>query len=166
MTTRDRRSTDQDRWDAAASHSPGRRPSSRAHRGLGSRIARTVGWVAGGLAGLLLVAVAVTAVLDAVDRRQVQPPGELVELADGRLLHLHVTGPDGAPDTAVDGPTVVLEAGAGGTAATHAWLQTELAEQVTVVAYDRAGYGFSEAPDAPVGASSIVVDLLDETAAS
>ncbi|TVR25160.1 MAG: alpha/beta fold hydrolase [Nitriliruptor sp.] len=162
MTTpKDRLPADQESTAADAPHSPGRRPSSRPRRGLGSRIARTVGWIAGGLVGLLLVAVGVTAVLDAVDRRQVQPPGELVELADGRRLHLHLVVPDGAQDTAVDAPTVVLEAGAGGTAATYAWLQAELAEEVTVVAYDRAGYGFSEASDRPVGTASVVADLSE-----
>ena len=139
---------------------PDRRQSgSRRRRTLVRRIARGMGWTGAGLVGLLLVAVGLTAVLEAVDRRQVQPPGELVELADGRRLHLDVTGPDGASDTAADRPTVVLEAGAGGTAATWAWVTSELAEQVRVVAYDRAGYGFSDASDAPVDAAAVTADL-------
>jgi len=54
---------------------------------------------------------------------------------------------------------VVLEAGAGGTAATYAWLQQELAEHTTVVAYDRAGYGFSDASESSVEAGSVAADL-------
>ena len=132
---------------------------SRPPRRLVRRIARGVGLTGAGLVGLLLIAVGLTAVLDAVDRRQVQPPGELLELGDGRHLHLDVTEPDGASDTAGDRPTVVLEAGAGGTAATWAWVASELADQVRVVAYDRAGYGFSDASDAPVDAASVAADL-------
>lgn len=149
---------DQDRGDARDPDAQ-RTASRRPRRSLGRRMLRAVGWAGAGLVGLLVVAIGLTAVLDAVDRRQVQPPGELLELADGRLLHLDVAGPEGAPDTARDGPTVVLEAGAGGTAATFAWLQSELAEQATVVAYDRAGYGFSEASDHPVDAASTARDL-------
>ena len=158
MTTRQEH-LDTDSGTDAAAGPDGQRTGPRAHRSLGRRIARTVGWAGAGLVGLLVVALGLTAVLDAVDRRQVQPPGELVELADGRLLHLDVTEPDGTPDTAGDRPTVVLEAGAGGTAATQAWLQSELAAHATVVAYDRAGYGFSEASTDPVDAMSTARDL-------
>lgn len=124
------------------------------------RLVRGAGWGAAGLAGLLAVALATTAVLDAVDRRRVRPPGDLVELADGRRLHLHVLAPadDGA---ASDAPTIVLEAGSGGFAASMAWLHRELAEHTTVVAYDRAGYGFSDPGDRPLSAAAVADDLHD-----
>ncbi len=150
--------TDQERGDAVDPDGQETDPQ-QPRRSLGRRIVRAVGWAGAGLVGLLVVAVGLTAILDAVDRRQVQAPGELVELADGRVLHLDVAGPDGAPDAAGERPTVVLEAGAGGTAATFAWLQAELAEHTTVVAYDRAGYGFSDADDAPLDAASTAEDL-------
>ena len=126
----------------------------------GRRMVRGAGWGAAGLAGLVLVAVAVTAVLDAVDRRRVLPPGDLVELADGRRLHLHVMEPadddvSGAPERL----TVVLEAGSGGFAASMAWLHRDLAAHTTVVAYDRAGYGFSDPDDRPLDAASVADDL-------
>jgi len=127
---------------------------------LGRRVVRGAGWGAAGLAGLVLVAVAVTAVLDAVDRRRVLPPGDLVELADGRRLHLHVLGPaNDDASGAVDHPTVVLEAGSGGFAASMAWLHRDLAAHTTVVAYDRAGYGFSDPDDRPLDAASVADDL-------
>ncbi|MFO7960306.1 MAG: alpha/beta fold hydrolase [Nitriliruptoraceae bacterium] len=53
---------------------------------LGRRVVRGAGWGVAGLAGQLVVAVATTAVLDALHRRRVLPPGELVELADDRRL--------------------------------------------------------------------------------
>ncbi len=133
----------------------------RRRRGLPRRLARLAGFGAAGLAGLVVLALAVTATLDAVDRRRVPAPGELVELADGRELHLEVSGDDGAAGSDGDRPTVVLEAGAGGTAATYAWLREALAEHTTVVAYDRAGYGFSDpAADQPEAAST-VADLRE-----
>jgi pimeloyl-ACP methyl ester carboxylesterase len=135
--------------------------SGAADRGrLGRRMVRVAGWGSAGLAGLVLVAVATTAVLDAVDRRRVLPPGDLVELADGRRLHVHVMSPadDGASGVA-DRPTVVLEAGSGGFAASMAWLHRDLAAHTTVVAYDRAGYGFSDPADRPLAAASVAEDL-------
>lgn len=127
---------------------------------MGRRLVRGAGWGVAGLTGLVLVAVAVTAVLDAVDRRRVPPPGDLVELADGRRLHLHVLGPtdEGASDV-TDRPTVVLEAGSGGFAASMAWLHRDLAAHATVVAYDRAGYGFSDPDHRAVDAASVADDL-------
>jgi pimeloyl-ACP methyl ester carboxylesterase len=130
------------------------------HDGTRHRARRVVGWSAAGLVGLAVAALATSAVLDAVDRRRVPPPGELVELADGRRLHLQVDGPVGAAPDAVDGrPTVVLEAGSGGFAASMARLRSELAAHTTVVAYDRAGYGFSDAAAGPLDAASVVADL-------
>ena len=126
----------------------------------GRRLRRGVGWGATGLVGLLLLAVATTAVLDALDRRRILPPGDLVELADGRRIHLHVLGPDDDEVRVGTGrPTVVLEAGSGGFAASMAWLHRDLAEHTTVVAYDRAGYGFSDPDDQPLDAAGVVDDL-------
>lgn len=156
--------TDRQQADANARQRDGRGTEERRpRRSLGRRLLRGVGWAGAGVAGLLVVAVGLTAVLDAIDRRQVQPSGELVELSDGRLLHLDVAAPDHgtdpATDPATDTPAVVLEAGAGGTAATFAWLHSELADEVTVVAYDRAGYGFSEPSGTPVDGTSTARDL-------
>jgi pimeloyl-ACP methyl ester carboxylesterase len=127
---------------------------------LGRRLVRGVGWGVAGLAGLLVVAVATTAVLDALDRRRILPPGDLVELADGRQLHVHVLGPADTSDRG-DLPTVVLEAGSGGFAASMAWLHRDLAVNTTVIAYDRSGYGFSDPDDHPLDATSVADDLHD-----
>lgn len=127
---------------------------------LGRRMLRGAGWSAAGLLGLGLVAATTTAILDALDRRRVTPPGDLVGLADGRRLHLHVDGPTEGSSNGVPGrPTVVLEAGSGGSAATMAWLHRELAGSTTVVAYDRAGYGFSDPAKGRLDAASVAADL-------
>lgn len=125
---------------------------------VGRRLARGACWGVAGMAGLVVVAVAVTAVLDAVARRRVLPPGDLVELVDGRRLHLHVLDPNDDAHAAQH-PTVVLEAGSGGFAASMAWLHRDLAAHTTVVAYDRAGYGFSDPADRPLDAASVADDL-------
>jgi pimeloyl-ACP methyl ester carboxylesterase len=128
----------------------------------GRRVARVVGRSAGGLLGVVAAAVTTTTVLDAIDRRRVLPPGELVELPDGRRLHLDVAGPtDRSSVAAASRPTVVLEAGSGAFAATMAWLHRALAIHARVVAYDRAGYGFSAPAAGPLDATSVAADLRE-----
>lgn len=110
------------------------------------------------IAGSLLLVLVLTGLLVQVvaERRDAAanpPPGELVALPDGRSLHLQVAGEDH------DGPTVVLEAGAGAFSAAWAWVQPAVAEQYTVVSYDRAGLGWSEVSDHGPAAEAVVADL-------
>jgi pimeloyl-ACP methyl ester carboxylesterase len=115
-------------------------------------------WTLGGLLAMAAVAVAGTALLDARDQRR-PPPGELVELADGRVVHLQIAGVEH------HGPTVVLDAGQGQFSPVFAWLQDALAEHATVVAYDRPGYGWSTPADRPVDAGATADDLYEALAA-
>ena len=57
------------------------------------------------------------------------------------------------------GPTVVLEAGMGSFSANWYWVQCELARSMRVVAYDRAGLGWSERGRGPRDARTIAVEL-------
>jgi pimeloyl-ACP methyl ester carboxylesterase len=116
------------------------------------RVGRGGLWVLGGLLTLATLALAGTALLDAREQRR-PPPGELVDLPDGRKLHLQISGEEHA------GPTVVLDAGQGMFSPSFAWLQAALAEQATVVAYDRPGYGWSTPADRPVDAGATADDL-------
>lgn len=102
---------------------------------------------------MMVLAATSTALLDVRDARRNPPPGDLVEVSDGRNLHLHVAGEQHG------GPTVVLEAGFGGFSPGFAWLLDELAEVTTVVAYDRPGYGWSTPADRPVDAPATAADL-------
>lgn len=80
-------------------------------------------------------------------------PAEVGELVDigGRRLCVHVAGSGG--------PTVVFENGAGSPSLVWRPVQRLLADEVTTVAYDRAGIGWSDpAPGARSGAA-IVDDL-------
>jgi pimeloyl-ACP methyl ester carboxylesterase len=113
----------------------------------------------GGLLALVLLAAAITALLDARDARRFPAPGDLVELADGRMLHLQVAGEQH------EGPTVVLDAGFGAFSPAFAWVRQELAQVATTVAYDRPGYGWSDPTDGPVDAEAVVDDLRAALAA-
>src|SRR5688572_5833188 len=72
-------------------------------------------------------------------------PGKLVDVG-GRRLHLLCSG-HGAP-------TVVLEAGASSFAIDWTLVQRELAKTTRVCSYDRAGMGWSDAPNGSTPAST------------
>ncbi len=78
-------------------------------------------------------------------------PGERIDIGDGRRLDLRCSG-EGAP-------TVVLEAGFGADAMAWAKLQPLLAAHARTCAYDRAGYGFSDAGPLPRDLDAEVADL-------
>jgi pimeloyl-ACP methyl ester carboxylesterase len=84
------------------------------------------------------------------DRLRHPPPGRLLD-AGGCRLHLHVAG--------AGSPTVVLEAGLGGMSSVWAWVQPEIAKFSTVVSYDRAGLGWSDADSTPPTAKQVAVRL-------
>jgi pimeloyl-ACP methyl ester carboxylesterase len=61
----------------------------------------------------------------------------------GHMMHIHCIGPESA------GPTVILEAGGGGSSSGWSRVQELLAPRVRSCAYDRAGSGASEPGPAP-----------------
>ncbi|TDP71781.1 alpha/beta fold hydrolase [Roseateles toxinivorans] len=79
---------------------------------------------------------------------EVTAPGQLYVI-DGLRLHLHRSGP--AP-TRHGLPTVVIESGAGTSAAVYSRLQKALATKYPVCSYDRPGLGWSEADSQPLDA--------------
>ncbi len=83
--------------------------------------------------------------------RRLLPPGRVLDV-DGTRMHLDVRGPD-------TGPTVVLEAGLGSFSSNWYWVQQALARTTTVVAYDRAGLGWSERGPVPRDARSMAAQL-------
>src|SRR5215203_4345498 len=108
----------------------------------------------------LLVAVSAVAGVGAVfqiisaarDRRVFPPPGRLVDVG-GFRLHVHALG------SISDMPTVILEGGAGLGSATWAWVQPRVAERTRVVAYDRAGVGWSDRGPEPRDGRQIATEL-------
>jgi len=67
------------------------------------------------------------------------PPGKLVDIDNGRRLHLLCTGQGS--------PTVVIEAGASSFAIDFTLVQRELEKSHRVCSYDRAGMGWSRLPE-------------------
>lgn len=78
-------------------------------------------------------------------------PSRLVPVTSGRRLNLYCTG-SGAP-------TVVLEAGHGDGLTTWARVQPRVSKLTRVCSYDRAGFGFSDAPEKPGTIQQAAIDL-------
>ncbi|MBI1277581.1 MAG: alpha/beta fold hydrolase [Anaerolineaceae bacterium] len=86
------------------------------------------------------------------DKRRFPPPGKLVDIG-GRRLHLNLMG------ESMDGPTVILEAGMASYSANWVWVQQELAKETQVIAYDRAGLGWSDPGTLPLDAAKSASEL-------
>ena len=128
---------------------PFNRADGRAARRNGQRLAI---WAAALPAALALAGATGQALASRRDRRTYPPPGRLVDVG-GRRLHLHAVGePRGRP-------TVILDAGIASCSAHWAWVQAELAPFTRVVAYDRAGLGWSDPGPRPRDARRSAVEL-------
>jgi pimeloyl-ACP methyl ester carboxylesterase len=86
------------------------------------------------------------------DERRYAAPGRLVDV-DGRRWHVVMAGEQHT------GPTVVLEAGLGSFSSNWHWVLGELAESSPVMAYDRAGLGWSDPPAGRRDAMQLAAEL-------
>jgi pimeloyl-ACP methyl ester carboxylesterase len=102
--------------------------------------------------GLAAVAFAYEAVTERKERQRLPPPGRLVDVG-GYRLHLVVMGVDQA------GPPVIVDGGMVSFSSNWAWVQPELAKVVRVVAYDRAGLGWSDPGPRPRDAGRSAKEL-------
>lgn len=85
-------------------------------------------------------------------RSRAQPnPGRLIDIG-GRRLHLRVEG-DGP------GPTIVFEAGFGGSSVLWSLVQRDVAKLARTCSYDRAGYGFSDFGPLPRSGAQLAAEL-------
>jgi pimeloyl-ACP methyl ester carboxylesterase len=118
-------------------------PSSHAWR-VGKRVLRWIGWglaaVAGLIAVLALAGASYEAIAAAGDARRYPAPGQLVDIG-GYRLHIQCVG--------TGSPTVVLDAGLGGSSLDWSLVQPSLGSTTRVCAYDRAGMGWSDAGPQP-----------------
>lgn len=80
------------------------------------------------------------------------PPGELIDIGTHRM-HLNCTG-EGQP-------TVVMDAGLGGSMLDWSLVQPLVSEYTEVCSYDRSGYGWSESSSQP-RSSAYIADELHE----
>jgi len=74
------------------------------------------------------------------DKKNFTPPGNLIDVG-GFKMHIDCVGAGSL--------TVILEAMSGGFSSYWAWVQPDVAKQVRVCAYDRAGFGWSENDSVP-----------------
>ena len=109
-------------------------------------------WILGAILGLVVIAVAYEAWTERKERRRFPPPGRLVDVG-GYRLHLAPTGDQSA------GPTVILDSGMVSFSSNWAWVQPELAKVTRVIAYDRAGLGWSDPGPRPRDAGQSAKEL-------
>jgi pimeloyl-ACP methyl ester carboxylesterase len=122
-------------------------------------IRRGLRWLRYGLLAIVVLLLAAAAVgqLQQVRLQRAHPaPGELIDVG-GHRLHVVRSG---------DGPTIVFESGPGGMALDWTLVKNELADEVTTVAYDRAGTGWSEVGPRPRDVATIVKELHTALGAS
>jgi pimeloyl-ACP methyl ester carboxylesterase len=115
---------------------------------------RRLGKIVAGLA-LMLALLALTgsayhAIASRWDQARYPPPGQMVDVG-GYRLHLYCMG-EGSP-------TVIIEAGSASYSLDWHDVQSRLSGTTRVCAYDRAGYGWSEAGAEPRAGEQIVADL-------
>jgi pimeloyl-ACP methyl ester carboxylesterase/membrane protease YdiL (CAAX protease family) len=123
--------------------------------GFAKRPARLRSVLAGALGGMVLLGGAgafAQAMAENHDRRAFPPPGRMVNVG-GHRLHLQVMGEEHT------GPTVILDAGMASFSTNWHWVQSELASSIRVVAYDRAGLGWSEPGPQPRDARQSATEL-------
>jgi pimeloyl-ACP methyl ester carboxylesterase len=128
--------------------------SETAKRGLGRTILRWALRIAGGLVALVVLLAASGAAYEAIaargDAEHYPPPGRMVDVG-GHRLHLHCLGSGS--------PTVVLDAGLGGTSLDWVLVQKDIAETTRACSYDRAGMGWSDAGPMPRTPERIAAEL-------
>jgi pimeloyl-ACP methyl ester carboxylesterase len=124
--------------------------SPRPRRTIRRRLLRLLGIFSLSLVGLLLLGLSYQAIASAVDASHYSPPGKLVDIG-GYRLHINCTG--------TGSPTVLLDAGLGGTSLDWSKAQPAVARFTRVCSYDRAGYGWSESGPGPRTSQQIVKEL-------
>jgi len=78
------------------------------------------------------------------------PPGKLVDIG-GLRLHINCTG--------TGSPTVVMEAGPNDSSVIWQLVQPDIGKFTSVCSYDRAGFGWSDAPNEPRSSLNIANEL-------
>lgn len=86
-----------------------------------------------------------------VDMKSYPAPGRLIEIGNGRLMHLNCTGQGQ--------PTVILESATDMFSSDWFWIQQELAPLAQVCSYDRAGQGWSSSASGSRDADHIADEL-------
>ena len=110
-----------------------------------------IAWIGGALLALIASGASYQWLGTRRDARRYPPPGLLVDIGGGQRIHLYALG--------AGSPTVILESGVSATSLNWRGVQKTLAPLTRVVAYDRAGLGWSDSIDTPRTASQIAAEL-------
>ncbi len=113
-------------------------------------IARGLGGVLVLITGLALTGAGYEALAAGGDAQAYPPPGQRIDVG-GYRLQIHCVG--------TGSPTVVLDAGLGGTSLDWSLVQTEIGQTTRVCAYDRAGMGWSDPGPQPRTPAQIAREL-------
>jgi pimeloyl-ACP methyl ester carboxylesterase len=124
--------------------------SSRPRRTIRRRLLRVLIICCLTLVGLLLLGLSYQVIASALDASHSPPPGKLVDIG-GYRLHINCTG--------TGSPTVILDAGLGGSSLDWSKIQPGVARFTRVCSYDRAGYGWSDTGPGPRTSQQIVKEL-------
>jgi pimeloyl-ACP methyl ester carboxylesterase len=112
--------------------------------------ARGLGLACALVASLALTGAGYEAIAARGDDRTYPPPGQMVDVG-GYRLHIRCVG--------AGSPTVVLDAGLGGTSLDWSLVQNEIGQTTRVCAYDRAGLGWSDSSPQPRTPGEIAREL-------
>jgi pimeloyl-ACP methyl ester carboxylesterase len=85
------------------------------------------------------------------DSHRYPPPGKLVDIGGGLRLHINCTG--------AGSPTAILEAGPNDSSVIWQLAQPQISRFTRVCSYDRAGFGWSDAPNEPRSSLNIASEL-------
>lgn len=91
-------------------------------------------------------------------RKRLRPPGKMISVGSHRL-HLFVKDSPDMKQAIPEAPTVILEGGLASPYVQWFWVMQEVARFARVVAYDRAGTGWSEVGPKPRDAKQITGEL-------
>jgi pimeloyl-ACP methyl ester carboxylesterase len=104
------------------------------------------------LIGLAVYGIVYQTIATRRDRQRFPAPGQMIDVG-GYRLHLNLMGQN------MSGPTVLLDAGMVSFSSNWAWVQPEVAKVTRVVAFDRAGLGWSDPGPKPRDAGHSAKEL-------
>ncbi len=130
-----------------------RQPKDKQHkRGWLFKVKRGLIWLGTGSLVLCVLGASYQTIATEADKRNFPAPGQMIDVG-GYRLHLLVTG------RSSNAPTIILEAGTLAFSSYWAWVQPEISKFTRVVAYDRAGLGWSDSCPQPRDAEHIAAEL-------
>src|SRR5258707_11825602 len=115
-----------------------------------SRLGRIFKWLIMSMALIVLAGAVFQFSMTLWESHLYPPPGKLVDIG-GLRLHINCTG--------AGSPTVIMEAGPNDSSVIWQLVQPEISRFTRVCSYDRAGFGWSDAPNEPRTSINIANEL-------